>query len=87
MPLYDPGQMKEFADKSAPGLFNVILQFILQEDPRLSEEHRVLEENRTVVLLHIHVRAYCFFKLDVFKIQVSLKDHKVTQFSKSVYYN
>ena len=53
MPLFDPGQMKEFADKSAPGLFNVILQFILQEDPRLSEEHRVLEENRTVVLLHI----------------------------------
>ena len=51
--------MKEFADKSAPGLFNVILQFILQEDPRLSEEHRVLEENRTVVLLHII--AYCFF--------------------------
>ena len=45
--------MKEFADKSAPGLFNVILQFILQEDPRLSEEHRVLEENRTLVLLHI----------------------------------
>ena len=59
MPLYDPGQMKEFADKSAPSLFNVILQFILQEDPRLSEEHHVLEENRTVVLLHI--RAYCFF--------------------------
>ena len=59
MPLYDPGQMKEFADKSAPGLFNVILQFILQEDPRLSEEHRVLEENRAVVLLHII--AYCFF--------------------------
>ena len=53
MPLYDPGQMKESADKSAPGLFNVILQFILQEDPRLSEEHRVLEGNRTAVLLHI----------------------------------
>ena len=53
MPLYDPGQMKESADKSAPGLFNVILQFIPQEDPRLSEEHRVLEGNRTVVLLQI----------------------------------
>ena len=53
VPQYDPGQMKEVADKSAPGLFNVILQFILQEDPRLSEEHCVLEENRTVVLLHI----------------------------------
>ena len=24
VPLYDPGQMKKFADKSAPGLFNVI---------------------------------------------------------------
>ena len=53
MPLYDPEQMKEFADKSAPGLFNVILPFMRQEDPRLSEEHLVLEENKTVVLLHI----------------------------------
>ena len=50
--LYDPGQMKEFADKSAPGLFNVILQSVLQEDPRLSEEHRVVEEKRTLVLLY-----------------------------------
>ena len=41
VPLYAPGQMKEFADKTAPGLFNVILQSILWEDPRLSEEHRV----------------------------------------------
>ena len=62
MPLYDPGQMKEFADKSAPGLSNVILQFILQEDPRLSEEQRVLEENRTVVLLHTTV-FFFFFKI------------------------
>ena len=51
MPLYDPGQMKEFADKSAPGLFDVILQSILWEDPILSEEHRVLQEKRTLVLL------------------------------------
>ena len=51
MPLYDPGRMKEFADKSAPGLFNVILKSILQENPRLSEEHRVLQEKRTAVLL------------------------------------
>jgi len=51
VPLYAPGQMKEFADKTAPGLFNVILQSILWEDPRLSEEHRVLEEKRTLVLL------------------------------------
>ena len=52
MPLYDPGWMKEFADKSAPGFFNVILQSIPWEDPRLSEENRVLQ-NRTVVLLYI----------------------------------
>lgn len=48
MPLYDPGQMKKFADKSAPDLFNVISWSILQEDPRLSEEHRVLQEKRTI---------------------------------------
>ena len=48
VPLYDPGQMKEFADKSAPGRFDVLLQSILREDPRLSEEHRVLQEKRTV---------------------------------------
>ena len=53
VPLYDPGQMKEFADNCAPGLFNVILQSILREDPRLSEEHCVLQEKRTVVLLHV----------------------------------
>lgn len=53
VPLYDPGQMKEFATKSASGLFNVILQSFLREDPRLSEEYHVLQEKRTVVLLHI----------------------------------
>ena len=41
VPLCDPGEMKEFADKCALGLFNVILQSILREDPRLSEEHTV----------------------------------------------
>ena len=65
VPLYDPGQMKKFADKSAPGLFNVILQSILREDPRLSEEHRVLQEKRTVVLLHIiaYFRYFALFIL------------------------
>ncbi|CAH3112525.1 unnamed protein product, partial [Pocillopora meandrina] len=61
VPLCDPGLMKEFADKSALiaqililiCLFNVILQSILWEDPRLSEEHHVLQEKRTIVLLHI----------------------------------
>jgi len=52
VPLYAPGQMKEFADKTAPGLFSVILQSILWEDPRLSEEHRVLEEKRTCFVVH-----------------------------------
>ena len=63
LPLYDPGLMKKFADKSAPGLFNVILQSILREDPRLSEEHRVLEEKRTVVLLHI-IAYFRYFALN-----------------------
>ena len=36
-------------ETTAPGVFNVILQSILQEDPRLSEEHRVLQEKRTAV--------------------------------------
>ena len=63
--MYDPRQMKEFADKSAPGLFNVILQSVLREDPRLSEEHRVLQEKRTVVLLHIiaYFRYFALFIL------------------------
>lgn len=47
--------MKEFADKCAPGLLNVILQSILWEDPRLSEEQHVLEQKRTVLL---HIIAY-----------------------------
>ena len=65
MPLYDPGQMKEFADKSAAGLFDVLLQSILREDPRLSEEHRVLQEKRTVVLLYIisYFRYFALFFL------------------------
>ena len=46
-------------DTTAPAVFNVILQsIILQEDPRLSEEHRVLQEKRTVVLLQIPITAY-----------------------------
>lgn len=66
VPLYDPGQMKEFADKSAPGLFDVLLQSILREDPRLSEEHRVLQEKRTVVLLYI-IAYFRYFALFFFK--------------------
>ena len=66
VPLYDPGQMKEFADKSAPGRFDVLLQSILREDPRLSEEHRVLQEKRTVVLLYI-IAYFRYFALFFFK--------------------
>lgn len=50
--LYEPGEMKEFLEKHAPGLFDVILKSILRDDPRLSAEHRTLQEKRTVVLLH-----------------------------------
>ena len=53
LPLYTPSEMKKFAEKNAPGLFNLILHSILRDDPRLSDEHRVLQEKRTVVLLHI----------------------------------
>ena len=57
VPLYDCDDERLW-DTIAPGLFKVILQSILQEDPRLSEEYRVLQEKRTVVLLHIPVIAY-----------------------------
>ena len=50
--LYEPGEMKEFSEKHAPGLFDVILKSILRDDPRLSAEDRTLQEKRTVVLLH-----------------------------------
>lgn len=50
--LYEPGEMKEFSEKHAPGLFDVILKSILRDDPRLSAEHRTLQAKRTVVLLH-----------------------------------
>ena len=46
VPLYDPEQIKEFADKHGFGLFNVILQSILREDPKSSEEHCVLQQKR-----------------------------------------
>ena len=50
--LYEPGEMKEFSEKHALGLFDVILKSILRDDPRLSADHRTLQEKRTVVLLH-----------------------------------
>ncbi|XP_078364173.1 uncharacterized protein LOC144648517 [Oculina patagonica] len=51
-PLYHPGAMREFAEKYAPGLFNMLLQSILRDDDRLSNDDRSLQEQRTVVLLH-----------------------------------
>ncbi|XP_066030173.1 uncharacterized protein, partial [Pocillopora verrucosa] len=67
LPLCDPGLMKEFADKSALSLFNVILQSILWEDPRLSEEHHVLQEKRTIVLLHI-IAYSMYFALQAYSL-------------------
>ena len=52
MSLYDPGTMKDFAEEHAPGLFYLILKSILRNDPRTSKEHRALQEQQTVVLLH-----------------------------------
>ena len=71
VPLYDPEQMKEFADKCTPGLFNVILQSILREDPRLSEEHHVLLQKRTVVLLHTIAYFRYFCPTGIFSLSLS----------------
>lgn len=66
--------MTDFADKSAPGLFNVILKSILREDPRLSEDHRALQEKRTVVLLYII--AYFRYFCPIFKMHLKYRSPK-----------
>ena len=35
--LYEPTEVKKFAEQNAPGLFNIILYSILRDDPRLIE--------------------------------------------------
>lgn len=52
-PLYNPKEMKEFAEKHAPGLFDTILKAISRDDHRLTTEHAEMQQQRTVVLLHM----------------------------------
>lgn len=50
-PLYSPTLMRDFSEEHSPGLFNKLLNSILKEDT--SKERQQLQEQRTVVLLHI----------------------------------
>ena len=51
--LYDAADMTKLSETHAPGLFDVLLSFILRDDSRLSEERKTLQEQRRVALLHI----------------------------------
>jgi len=50
-PLYNPTVMRDFVQEHSPGLFDMILNSILK--PETSKDRRYLQEQRTVVLLHI----------------------------------
>ena len=52
-PLYSLAVMRDFVEVNAPGVFDLILQSILRDDDRLSADPRSLQEQGTVVLLHI----------------------------------
>ena len=45
--------MKKFTEKHAPGLWDIIVGAISRKDNRLSAEHNDIQQQRTVVLLHI----------------------------------
>lgn len=51
--LYDPTAMRDFAEKHAPGLFDMILKSIKRDDQRLSHDRESLHLQRTVSLRHI----------------------------------
>ena len=53
VPLYNPAVMRDFCDKNAPGLFDLLLSSITREDNRVSPERESLQRQRTVALLHI----------------------------------
>ena len=53
VPLYNPAVMRDFCDKNAPGLFDLLLRSITREDNRVSPERESLQKQRTVALLHI----------------------------------
>lgn len=53
VPLYDPAFMRDFCEKNAPGLFDLLLKSITRDDNRVSAEREWLQRQRTVSLLHI----------------------------------
>ena len=76
LPLYEVTAMKKFTELHAPGLFNAVLKTIHQEDSRLSEDRRYLQEQRTVALLHIIAYFRCAHELLSTNKRVPLKNLK-----------
>lgn len=61
-PLYNVQTMRNFTEKHSPGLYNRILNSITRQDSRTSHDRKVLQEQRTVALLHIIAYfRYCIF--------------------------
>ena len=44
VPLYNPAVMRDFCDKNAPGLFDLLLSSITREDNRVSPERESLQK-------------------------------------------
>lgn len=53
VPLYDPAVMRDFCEKNAPGLFDLLLKSITRDDNRVLPDREFLQRQRTVSLLHI----------------------------------
>ncbi|XP_078374568.1 uncharacterized protein LOC144658110 [Oculina patagonica] len=53
VPLYDPAVMRDFCEKNAPGLFDLLLRSITRDDNRVSSDRESLQRQRTVSLIHI----------------------------------
>ena len=53
VPLYEPDFMRDFCEKNAPGLFDLLLKSITRDDDRVSVDREWLQRQRTVSLLHI----------------------------------
>ena len=51
--LYNPDLMRPFAERHAPGLYDLLLRSITRNDDRVSDKHKDLQEQRVVALLHI----------------------------------
>ncbi|XP_022790797.1 uncharacterized protein LOC111330234 [Stylophora pistillata] len=53
VPLYDPAVTRNFCEKNAPGLFDLLLRSITSDDNRVLPDRMFLQRQRTVSLLHI----------------------------------